>query len=57
MRKAVFGSGRNLEIGDNSGLGLNCNIPGNTIIGKNVMMGPNVYILGQNHAFAERISR
>ena len=51
MRKAVFGSGRNLEIGDNSGLGVNCNIPGNTIIGDNVMMGPNCYILGRNHAF------
>ena len=50
-RKAIFGSGRNLIIGDNSGIGINCCIPGNTIIGKNVMMGPNVYILGQNHEF------
>lgn len=50
-RKANFGSGRNLIIGDNSGIGINCCVPGNTIIGKNVMMGPNVYILGHNHAF------
>lgn len=53
-RKSVFGSGRNLEIGDNSNLGPNCCVPGNTIIGKDVMMGPNVYILQRNHAF-ERI--
>ena len=39
-RKAIFGSGRNLIIGDNSGIGINCCIPGNTIIGKNVMMDP-----------------
>lgn len=50
-RKANFGSGRLIEIGDNSGLGINCVIPSNTIIGSNVMMGPNCYILGQNHKF------
>lgn len=53
-RLAFFGSGKNIEIGDNSGLGINCTIPSNTIIGKNVMMGPNCYILGANHNF-ERI--
>lgn len=50
-RGAVFGSGREIEIGDNSGLGINCCIPGNTKIGKDVMMGPNCYILPHNHAF------
>lgn len=49
-RMAYFASGVNIEIGDNSGLGINCSIPSNTIIGKNVMMGPNCYILAQNHA-------
>lgn len=48
---ANFGSGRDIEIGDNSGLGINCCIPSNTKLGANVMMGPNCYILAQNHAF------
>ena len=50
-RKANFGSGRNICIGDNSGIGVNATIPSDTIIGKNVMMGPNCYILAQNHKF------
>lgn len=50
-RKAYFASGLNLVIGDNSGLGVNCSVPGNIIIGKNVMMGPNCHVLGQNHNF------
>lgn len=50
-RYATFGSGRDIEIGDNSGLGINCCIPSNTKIGNNVMMGPNCYILPHNHAF------
>lgn len=49
---ACFGDGMELEIGDNSGLGINCFVPSNIIIGSNVMMGPNVYILSQNHAFS-----
>lgn len=48
---AVFGSGRNIEIGDNSGIGIDAVIPGDTIIGSNVMMGPNCYIFSTNHAF------
>ena len=51
-RYANFGSGRDIEIGDNSGLGINCCIPSNTIIGSDVMMGPNCYILPHNHAFS-----
>lgn len=50
-RKVNFGSGRNIIIGDNSGIGVNACIPSDTIIGKNVMMGPNCYILAQNHSF------
>ena len=50
-RLAYFGSGRHIEIGDNSGLGVNCKVPSNTIIGDDVMMGPNCYILDANHAF------
>lgn len=50
-RKATFGSGRNICIGDYSGIGINACIPSNTNIGRNVMMGPNVYILARNHRF------
>ena len=50
-RRAVFGIGINVCIGDNSGIGINCLVPGDIIIGKNVMMGPKCYILGANHAF------
>lgn len=40
-----------VEIGDNSGIGLNCFISGKTLIGKNVMMAPEVYIYTFNHSF------
>lgn len=50
-RRASFGTGRNIEIGDNSGIGIRACIPSNTIIGENVMMGPNCYILPSNHQF------
>lgn len=48
---ANFGAGIDIEIGDNSGLGINCVIPNGSIIGDNVMMGPNCYVLAQNHSF------
>ncbi len=50
-RKAKFGSGRDVEIGNYSGIGVNCSIPSNIIIGDYVMMGPNCYILQRNHKF------
>lgn len=50
-RLAWFGSGHNICIGNNSGLGVNCNVPSNIIIGNDVMMGPDCYILGSNHKF------
>ncbi|AUG58715.1 MAG TPA: acetyltransferase [Ruminiclostridium sp.] len=46
---AFFASGRDIEIGDNSGLGLNCRITGPLKIGSYVMMGPDVMIFTQNH--------
>lgn len=51
-RGAFFASGANIEIGDNSGIGINATVPGDIIIGKNVMMGPNCYILNINHNFS-----
>lgn len=50
-RCAFFASGSELCIGDYSGLGYHCNVPGNIQIGKYVMMGPNCHILGSNHSF------
>ena len=40
------------EIGNNSGIGINARITGKTIIGENVMMGPNCVIMTRNHNFA-----
>lgn len=50
-RKAHFGSGRNIVIGNNSGLGENCDVPSNIKIGNDVMMGPNCKVLKYNHRF------
>jgi len=50
-RKAFFGSGLDLCIGDNSGLGDNCVVPSSICIGNDVMMAPNCYILGVNHSY------
>lgn len=48
-RNAIFSS--RIEIGDNSGIGINADITGKTIIGKNVMMGPECIIYTVNHRF------
>lgn len=48
-RGAFFGKGIEIEIGDYSGIGINANIPGDTIIGNYVMMGPNCTIFPLNH--------
>lgn len=50
-RGAKFSSGTQIEIGDNSGIGINASIPNGTIIGNDVMMGPNCFILDINHKF------
>ena len=48
-RRVYFGNGKDIEIGDNSGIGSYSCIPPDTKIGKNVMIGPNLYILAKNH--------
>ena len=48
-RHAYFGMGQDIEIGDYSGIGARCVVPGNTIIGKYVMMAPEVHIVNNNH--------
>jgi maltose O-acetyltransferase len=45
---AYFGSGRLIEIGDNSGIGVDCHVPADIRIGNDVMMGPEVLIIGRN---------
>lgn len=48
---AYFGDGSEIEIGDNSGIGLRCQLLGAIQIGGDVMMGPDVLIITQNHRF------
>ncbi len=52
-RKAYFGNGQNVEIGNKSGIGANCFLPNNIIIGDCVMMAPDCYILSDNHEFRD----
>jgi len=48
-----FGSGLNVEIGQNSSLNRGAWIGNDTIIGNDVMMGPNVSILSGSHNFED----
>ncbi|MFA7272774.1 MAG: acyltransferase [Crocinitomicaceae bacterium] len=50
-RKASFGNGLNVEIGNNSGIGRYSHIPPNIKIGNDVMMAPEVFIFHMNHNF------
>ncbi len=48
---AYFGLGSEIEIGDHSGIGVDCCLWGPVKIGKYVMMGPEVMIITRNHHF------
>lgn len=48
-RNVDFGKGDGIKIGDNSGLGVNCEVRGPLEIGENVMMGPGVCIMTSKH--------
>jgi maltose O-acetyltransferase len=48
---AYFGDGSQIEIGNNSGIGVNCQVCGLIEIGDNVMMGPEVIILTISHKY------
>lgn len=48
-RKADFGSGNGIIIGNYSGLGVNCHVRGPLEIGDHVNMGPDVRIITINH--------
>lgn len=49
---AVFNP--NIELGNNSGIGIMCEIIGKAKIGNNVLMGPEVIFYSQNHAFRRK---
>ncbi|MDE6415935.1 MAG: acyltransferase [Duncaniella sp.] len=51
-RKAYFGSGAEIEIGDFSGIGSNCRLPNDIKIGRYVMMAPGVTVINANHNFS-----
>jgi maltose O-acetyltransferase len=46
-----FGTGVDLELGDHSSINKKCWVSNDTVIGKNVMMGPEVIILSSSHNF------
>jgi maltose O-acetyltransferase len=46
---AYIGDGSEIEIGDHSGIGVNCRVEGPVRIGEGVMMGPEVVILAAHH--------
>lgn len=52
-RHVYFGTGRDVEIGDYSGLGANAHIPNNTIIGKYVITAPDLHIVTRNHHYTD----
>lgn len=51
-RKAYFTPG--LVIGDNSGVGIQCEVNGPVQIGKNVLMGPEVVIYTNSHRYENK---
>ena len=50
---AYFGNGKEVVIGDRSGIGKRCRIPSNITIGNDVMMAEEVIILNQAHNFED----
>lgn len=52
-RRVFFGSGREVSLGDYSGIGVNAKLSPGVTIGDNVLMGEDVLFLTRNHAFAD----
>lgn len=50
---AYFGDGSLIDIGDDSGLGVDCQIYGRVTLGRDVMMGPEVIMITRNHGFTQ----
>lgn len=49
--QCYIGSGKNIELGDYSGIGQRCYLQGSITIGKYVMMAPEVVVLTIDHKF------
>ncbi len=52
-RGVYFGNGKDVVIGDYSGIGANCSIPNDICIGKFVMMGPDLYCITYGHEVSD----
>lgn len=52
-RNIYFGNGKDIVIGDYSGIGANCSIPNDIHIGKYVMMGPDLYCITFGHEVSD----
>lgn len=52
-RRAFIGGGRGIVVGDGSGIGSDSQLHGPVVIGKGVLMGPQVLIYTRNHQFAD----
>lgn len=50
---AFLASGKGIEIGNNSGIGINCRVAGPLSIGDDVMIAPGVTIVTQNHEISD----
>ena len=50
-RNVYFGSGKQIEIGENSEIGEDAIIPSNTKIGRDVLIAANCRIVSMNHCF------
>jgi maltose O-acetyltransferase len=54
-RNIYFGNGKDIIIGDYSGIGANCVLTNNIQIGKYVMMGPDLYCLSSTDHKTENV--
>lgn len=52
-RNVYFGNGRDIIIGDYSGIGANCIIPHDIRIGKYVMMGSDLFCFSETHNISD----
>jgi maltose O-acetyltransferase len=50
---ADFGKGRDIRLGDRSGIGIRARLDDPVLIGNDVMMGPDVLIFTQGHRFSD----
>lgn len=54
---AWFGKGQGIEIGDYSGIGINCYVPNDIKIGKYVMMGPKCHFMDNSFHISSSVNK